>query len=182
MENKGINIQKMKTKIRYVVSRYCLGAIILFSCSNSRNTSNNQHTDTVNVKAMVDAQSFVFIPRYVNPMSGRRRDLGSGYELSVSKDSVISYLPFFGRGYTAPVSPADIDFDFTSTKFTYVVTPSKKGWNISIKPKDKQNVQELYLRVFDNGATDLNITSIDRSSISYDGYLIQRKPSAGNKK
>ena len=172
----------MKTKIRYVALGCCLAAMILFSCSNTRNASNNQYKDTLDVKAMVDAHNFVFIPRYVNPMSGRRRDLGYGYELSVSKDSVISYLPFLGRGYTAPISPSDVDFDFTSTKFTYAVSTTKKGWNISIKPKDKLYVQELYFRIYDNANASLNITSMDRSSISYDGYLVQRKSPAGNKK
>lgn len=157
-------------------------ATVFFSCSNSRRSNKKDFDDTVNVKNLVDAQNFVFIPQYVNPQSGGRRDLSSGYDLSVSKDTIISYLPFFGRGYTAPVSPSDIDFDFTTTKFSYAATPSKRGWNISIKPHDKMYVQELYLRIYDNAVASLTITSMDRSSISYDGYITARKSALKKKK
>ncbi|MDB5198418.1 MAG: hypothetical protein JWO92_381 [Chitinophagaceae bacterium] len=150
-------------------------ATIIWGCGNSRHVKNDSSPDSVTVRNMVESQNFVFIPRYVNPMTGRRRDLSSGFQISISKDTIISYLPFFGRGYTAPISPADVDFDFTSTKFKYTITPAKRGWNISIKPTDQRYLQELYFRIFDNASASLTITSIDRSSISYDGYITRRE-------
>jgi hypothetical protein len=162
----------MKTNI-FIVALIVIAAAVV-SCSGTRNIKMDAPTDSVSIRKMIDSQRFVFIPRYVNPLGGRRRELTSGFELSVSKDSLISYLPFLGRGYIAPISPSDVDFDFTSTNFTYAVTPGKRGWNISIKPKDQQYLQEIYFRIFDNGTASLNITSINRSSISYDGYLTRR--------
>ena len=89
---------------------------------------------------------------------------------------------FFGRGYVAPLSPSDIDFDFTSTKFTVTTMPAKKGWNISIKPKDQRSLSELYFRIFDNGSASLTITSNNRSAISYNGYITERKLKSNPKK
>ncbi|MEJ7674164.1 MAG: DUF4251 domain-containing protein [Chitinophagaceae bacterium] len=103
-------------------------------------------------------------------------------KLPVSKDTVISYLPFFGRGYIAPISPSDVDFDFTSTKFTNTTTTANRGWNVSIKPKDQTYLRELYFRIFDNASASLNITSLDRSSISFEGYITERKSKAASKK
>lgn len=148
-------------------------AAVIAACSNSRNTKTDQSMDSVSVRDLIRAQNFVFIPRYVIPMTGRRRELTEGYELSISKDSLISYLPFFGRGYTAPISPSDVDFDFTSVNFTYTVTPGN-GWKISIKPRDQMYLQEMFLRIFENGSASLNIISINRSSISYDGQIARR--------
>ena len=150
-------------------------AVITFGCSSSR-VKVEPPLDNTELKTLIESKDFVFIPRYVNPMNGRRRDLTPGYELSVSKDSLVSYLPYFGRGYIAPVSPTDVDYDFTSTKFTYTVTPARNGWNISIKVSDQPYLRDMYFRIYENASASLNVTSMDRSSISYDGYIARRKP------
>lgn len=165
----------MKTKIIILPALIVITALAFFACSNTRNIQSDTPLDSTAVRNIIDSQNFVFIPSYVNPMSGRRRDLSSGFEISVSKDSLISYLPFFGRGYTAPISPADVDFDFTSTKFTYTIIPARRGWNISVKTMDQTYLSELYFRIYDNASASLNITSINRSAISYDGYITRRK-------
>ena len=144
-------------------------------CSGTRQIKVDPPLDSTAVRDMVNSRSFVFIPQFVNPIGGRRRDLSSDFEFIVTKDSLISYLPFFGRGYVAPISPSDVDYDFTSKQFSYNVIPARKGWTISIKPTDQQYLRELFFRVFNNGSASLNVTSLDRSSISYDGYVTQRK-------
>ena len=164
----------------------CLSVVIVIiaatvmSCSSSNHIPDDKKLEKSIIKNMVDSFKFVFIPQYVSPTSGGRRSLNSGYQLSVSKDRVISSLPFFGRGYVAPVSPADVDFDFTSTRFTHTIKLINTGWNISIKPLDQKYILQLYCRIFDNGSASLNITSIDRSTISYDGYIIERKDQIKN--
>ena len=152
--------------------------VALIACTGSRKLQNQIALDAASVKSMVDNKDFIFVAESVSPMSGRRRELSSGYQISISKDSIISHLPFFGRGYTAPISPADVDFDFTATKFTYTTAAASKGWTISIKPVDQNYLQELYFRIFDNGSAYLNITSINRSSIAYNGYITERKVEA----
>jgi hypothetical protein len=151
----------------------CTAAIV--GCSNSKRMKSDNAMDSVTVKNMIESQSFVFIPRYVNAVGVRNRDVSYGFQISISKDTIVSYLPYFGRGYVAPISPSDVDFDFTSTKFAHVTTPAKKGWNISIRPKDQRFLTELYFRIFDNANASLTITSNDRSVISYNGYITERK-------
>ena len=149
-------------------------AFIFSGCSGSRQTQADLTLNAATVKSMVENKNFVFVALSVTPMTGRRRELTSSYQISILKDTIISYLPFFGRGYIAPVSPTDIDFDFTSAKFSYAATPAKKGWNILIKPSDQKYLQQLYFRVFENGTASLNVTSVDRSFISYSGYIKER--------
>ncbi len=94
-------------------------------------------TKAVFIKNLVDSQNFVFVPQSVLPLRGTTRQLTSYYDITVSKDSLVSYLPYFGRSYAAPHDPTNIGFNFTSTKFEYTKTATKKGgWDILIKSKD----------------------------------------------
>ena len=155
--------------------------IMLIGCFSTRNMKSDTPLDAIAVKALVDAQNFIFIPRYVNPLGGSRRNLDDGFEISVSKDTILSKLPYFGRAYIAPISPSDVDYSFTSTNFTTIILPVKSGWSISIKPKDQRSLQELYFKIYDNASALLTITSTDRSFISYDGYISARNPQANKK-
>lgn len=149
--------------------------ISILGCSNTRKIAVEPPLDSNDVKNLVDSQSFVFIPQYINPTGFRKRDLSPGFDISISKDSIKSYLPFWGRGYIAPLSPTELDFDFTSTKFTYAVRPDRRGWIVSVKPTDQSYLRELFFRIFDNASASLIVSSIDRSSITYDGYITRRK-------
>lgn len=158
-----------------------IAAAVMQSCFNTKKIKADPPLDASAIKNMIDSQSFVFVPRYVVPWNGRRRDLSGGFDISVSKDTVKSYLPFWGRGYIAPISPTEIDFDFTSVKFSYTTKPMRNGWNISIKPHDQTYLRELYFTVYDNASASLNVTSVDRTAVSYDGYITKRKANSNNK-
>ncbi len=162
-------------KLNYIFTVAFFGILIITAgCSSTKNINDQQITDSATLRNMINSQSFTFVAQYANPIGIRRRYLTSESDISISKDTIISYLPFFGRGYSAPLSPSDVDFNFTSTKFSYAVTPARKGWEISVKPKDQNYMQELFFRIFEDGSASLNITSINRSSLSYDGYIKAR--------
>jgi hypothetical protein len=124
------------------------------------------------IQNKIENRKFTFVADFALPMRGITRQLTTPYDLEVSHDSLISYLPYFGQSYTAPLDPTKISFDFTSTNFDYKVSNRKKGkWEVSIRPKDQNNVQQIELTVFDNGSASLNVTSIDREPISYNGHI-----------
>src|ERR1700712_45765 len=95
------------------------------------------------VKMRVDAQRYTFEANYVLPQRGGGKPLTDRYDLKVTKDSVISFLPYFGRAYfDVPFAGADGGMKFTSTKFSYDVKERKKGgWEITIKPTDVKNIE-----------------------------------------
>jgi hypothetical protein len=112
----------------------------------------------------------------VSPMRGATRQLTSYYDITVSRDSLVSYLPYFGRAHVEPRDPTNIGFNFTSTKFEYTKTTTKKGGSdILIKPKDYTEVQNLSFRIFDNGSASLQVNSLNRDPISFQGYITERK-------
>jgi hypothetical protein len=123
------------------------------------------------IKNLVDSQAFVFYAESVTPMSGRLRNLTSEYTLDISKDKIISDLPYFGRAYSAPIG-TDGGIKFSSVNFEYSIKDRKKGgWDIVIKPKDASDVQVCNLTVFDEGSASLQVTSTNRQPISFSGNI-----------
>ena len=136
----------------------------------------NAQPDQSVVKTSVESKQFIFHAQTALPTSGRSRQLTSEYTLRIFPDSLISYLPFYGRAYSVPYGSSDGGFNFTSTKFEYTATPGrKKGWDISIKPKDVTDFREFSLSLSDNGYGTLQALTINRQLISFAGYITQIK-------
>jgi hypothetical protein len=129
------------------------------------------------VKTMINAVNYVFKANFANPQRGGTKQLTSDYDLRVTKDTIIAYLPYYGRAYVGTLDPNEGGIKFTSTKFDYKVTEGKKGnWDIVIKPKDTNiskmsSVQQLRLSVSSGGYASLNVTSTNRDPISFTGNI-----------
>ena len=124
------------------------------------------------IQNMVDSQRFVFDAQSVSPMRGGYRNLSSIYDVSISKDSLVSYLPFFGRADNIAYNSTTPALDFTSTRFSYIVSPYKKdGWTIVIKPADRTDINQYLFTVFNNGSASLTVDSNSRDAISFNGYI-----------
>lgn len=97
--------------------------------------------------------------------------LTSEYDMTVTENKIVTYLPYFGVAYAAPINPAEGGVNFTSTNFNYIPAERKKGWQILIKPNDVQDVQQLILDVSKGGFSTLQVISTNRQAISYTGYI-----------
>ena len=127
-------------------------------------------------KKLVESRRYMFIPQSAMPLSGRVRQLTPDYNLVITKDTLNSYLPYFGRAYQAPINTTDGGIQFVSTSFEYTTSPRKKsGWDISIKPKDAGDVQQMQLSVSETGYASLQVISTNRQAISFNGYITEVK-------
>lgn len=128
------------------------------------------------IKSLIESKQYVFKAQTALPSRGRTRPLNTEFDLRVSGDSLISYLPYFGRAYSAPINPSQGPLNFTSTDFDYKVSDRKKGgWDIDIRPKDVQDPRQMSLRVFDNGSASLTVTSNNRQPISFNGFITEKR-------
>jgi Domain of unknown function (DUF4251) len=135
-----------------------------------------QDRDQSSIQQAIETKNFIFRPSSATPQRGRIRQLTSEYELVVRADTVISFLPYFGRAFTAPINPTDGGIKFTSTDFVYSAGEKKKGrWEIRINLKDVSDVTALYLTVFDNGSASLRVSSVNRTAISFNGFVEEGK-------
>jgi hypothetical protein len=125
---------------------------------------------------IVESKNYIFKAESVNPQRGQLRHLTSEYDLVVTSDTVTAYLPYFGRAYAAPIDPSEGGIKFTSADFNYTVEKKKRrSWQIMIKPKDASDIQALYLTIFDNNKATLRVNSLNRESISFNGYITEGK-------
>ena len=123
-------------------------------------------------KAMIDSRHFTFHAQTAIPLSGRSKQLTTEYYLTVLGDSIVSELPYYGRAYSAGYGTNEGGFSFTTTKFEYTSTPTKKGgWDITIKPKDQKDLRQFSLSVSATGYGNLQALSNNRQPISYHGYI-----------
>lgn len=134
-----------------------------------------QNLDKSVIQNFIQSKEFVFKAQTVLPMTGMARQLTSDYEVRFLGDSIVSYLPYFGRAYSAGYGEGG-GIDFTSTKFEYKVNQRRKGgWDVSIKPKDAKDIQSLNFNISSDGYATLQVNSNNRQPISFNGYIVERK-------
>jgi hypothetical protein len=135
-----------------------------------------QEKTELTTRQMLETKNFIFKAQTVNPQRGRLRQLTSEYDVVVTNDTVIAFLPYFGRAYSAPIDPSEGGIKFTSGKFDYSLTAGKKkSWTLKIKPDDIKDVQDLYFTIFENKKATLLVNSMNRESILFNGYIIEGK-------
>jgi len=158
-------------------------SIFIIHTLSALNTRKEKVAKKINViKKMINDTNYIFIANTANPMIGGQKILTSLYNFIVKRDTIKSYLPYYGTAYSAPNDPTDSEggIKFTSTKFSYKIKQLKNGgWDIEIKPNDGniinwRNVQSVNLSVSPQGYTNLNVISSNRDPISFSGEIISK--------
>ena len=129
--------------------------------------------DIAKTSKLIKSKAFVFKANSANPMKGGSRTLTSDYDVKIQSDSIFSYLPFFGRAYSANFgggSPMIFDSPITE----YKIEDAKKGGKlIKMVTNNKNDRLEYTFHISDTGTTNLIVISNNRQSISYYGYLTE---------
>lgn len=155
----------------------------------------NAQTDKATTSRVIAAQNYVFVANTAFPLNasdinqimnkmpgysggGAVNLNGSNYDLSVTKDSLVAYLPYFGRSYTPKIgTPNDSGIKFKSKDFNYKTTARKKGgWLINMDPKDVSNNYRITLLVTASGYGTLTVNSNNEQTITFNGYIAETKP------
>lgn len=163
-----------------VMNKVLNGILCLAICIACTNPVFAQDDKKQATKELIDARSYVFKAQTALPMGGRSRQLTSDYDVKVAKDSVLVYLPYFGRAFTAPLDPAKGGIQFKSKDFEYTINNKRKGgWDILIKPRDAGDVRQLSLMISEDGYGTLQVLSNNRQPIMFNGYVTAREQRKG---
>lgn len=165
----------MKTLMNFtarVALLFVFTVLVIGATSAQSKKKERQAKRAEEIKELLTDRKYVFEATYMNPMRGGGKALTSDYDMHVNRDSLVSYLPYYGQAYQAPMDPTKNALEFTLTKFEYMVNTLKKGgWEITIIPKDNRELQKMYLTVSEDGYATLRITSTNRDPISFDGTI-----------
>jgi hypothetical protein len=133
------------------------------------------------VKALIDTRNYVFQADYVIPQRGNSKSLTFGYDMVVSKDTLQTYLPYYGQVTLAPTDASDGGIKLNTTNFSYEAKAGKKGgYEIVIKPTDNfyqgsKDVRYMRMQVSATGYASLQVISNNRDPISFNGTIEDRK-------
>ncbi len=148
-------------------------ALLMVNTTFAQNArKERQAKKAAEVKTAVEAKRYLFTANYMTPMRGGGKALTSDYAITVKGDSLISYLPYYGNAYVAPVDPTKNVLEFTSKASIYTAIPQKNGgWEITIIFKDNRDVQKMFLSISPDGYANLRVTMFNQDPISYDGTI-----------
>lgn len=128
------------------------------------------------VDSLLKTNNFKFVAQQANPLraglvSQRLQQLGGSYYLMVSKDTIDSYLPYFGVAQSAPYGSTDNGIQFITTDFEYNKKETEKGFEITIVPKKTDKANKMFLSISESGSATLNVNSNNRDAISFNGTI-----------
>ena len=150
-----------------------LVAFVVTAANAQDSKKDKQAAEAAATKNLLDTKRFVFQAQSTTPTGGKLIQLSFGFYLKVSGDTMISYLPYYGRSYSPTLPTENNGMNFTSTDFEYKIEDRKKGgWDVDIVPTDYTDVQKITLTVFENGNTSAQIISKSKSTINYSGYIV----------
>jgi len=153
-------------------SRRAITLILLLMLNAFAGTAQNI-TDKKLAGERTAVRTFTFRATYIQPMSGTQTYLsGVDYTVDVTADSVVCYLPYRGVAYTAPMDLREGGIKFTSRDFSYSTSKRRNGREeITIEPKDNQNVRRLSFSIAPGGSAFLSVTLSRAQPVSFSGEI-----------
>ncbi|MDR2138324.1 MAG: DUF4251 domain-containing protein [Tannerella sp.] len=139
------------------------------SCSSSLATAKSEQAQTI--KQQIESRHYRISVNRMQPLKGPSQYLTSSYSLTVRGDTIISYLPYFGRAYSIPYGGGK-GLNFESTATVYTLSFDAKGTAlISFRTRSENEVFLYRIEVFTNGASTIRVASDNRQSVGFYGTL-----------
>ena len=159
----------MKTKKQILM--LLLALLVGFPTLSAQSKKEKKEQKKEAVKKLIASENYKIDVQTALPMRGRSIPLTSPYSLEIRNDSVISYLPYFGRAYSIPYGGGD-GLNFRAPLKEYSMEMDKKG-NAVIKciARNPEDRFEFRAKVYSNGSTSIDVNMQNRQSISFQGEL-----------
>lgn len=137
--------------------------------AQSKKEKKEQKTEAV--KKLIASENYKIGVQTALPMRGRFIPLTSSYSLEIRNDSIISYLPYFGRAYSIPYGGGD-GLNFRAPLKEYNMKMDKKG-NAVIKfvARSPEDMYEFKAKVYPDGSASIDVNMQNRQPIGFQGEL-----------
>lgn len=123
------------------------------------------------IKKLLDEETFVFNATHALPMGGGSKYLNYDYDVVVNKDTVISYLPFYGVAYHVEYGARQSAFDFMQPIEKYNMEKDKDGYLVDLEIDNGMDHLNYTFRISKLGYATLHVSSTHRQSITYHGNI-----------
>lgn len=136
------------------------------------------------ISKLISTKKFVFVASRAFPMGGSSIDLttNSNY-IKFSPGYIESYMPFFGRAYSADYSvDPGLKFEGKPKEFAINKLKKNRGYSVVVKVSLPRDSYDLSLDIGLNGNSTLTISSYNRASMSYNGQIMPPEESKDKEK
>ena len=145
--------------------------VMLVGCATAEERAARAAEQAKAVKAALQERNYQIAVNRMYPSRGASKIVSSGYTVEVRNDSLISYLPYFGRAYDVPYGGGN-GLNFSAPIRNYKESQTKSDLrHIEIDVKNDEDTYLYTLDIFDNGSTDINVRSRQREPISFSGQM-----------
>jgi hypothetical protein len=150
--------------------------LVVFIPVSAQSKKERKAEKTAALSRLIEARQFVFVAETANSGTGGFWRLNTAYDMTVKGDSLVSYLPYYGRAFSVQ-SPygSGGGINFTSTNYHYTVKQKKDEWIMVMEPRDVSDVRQIMLNIFENGRASLSVISTSRQQINYTGYITEKR-------
>lgn len=148
--------------------------LAMVSCSGQYNIPKNEKQAAIMSKVEKTLASGDYTIRMTSatPSGGRMINFNDNYTITVRNDSAISYLPYYGRSYRAPMSPDESGIKFKEPIKNYTLTTSRKGmFIVKMEINNQYDTYTINMDISPTGNTSVRINSINKTPISFYGDL-----------
>lgn len=145
--------------------------VLLASCATSEERAAQRTELSANVTTALNNRDYKISIDRMYPMRGSSRSVTYGYSVEVRNDSLISYLPYFGRAYNVPYGGGK-GLNFSAPIGSYQEFVKRNGMrHIEIGVTNEEDTYLYTIEVFDNGNSSVEVRARQRERISYSGNM-----------
>lgn len=150
---------------------FILVAILWSSCATSEEKAAQMAELSANVTNALNNRDYKIVIDRMYPMRGSSRQVSFGYSVEVRNDTLISYLPYFGRAFNVPYGGGK-GLNFTAPIGSYQEFMKRNGQrHIEIGVTNDEDTYFYTIEVFDNGSSSVDVRARQRERISYSGNV-----------
>lgn len=126
------------------------------------------------IKKLIENKSFVFEARTAYSSELGTKNLSSLYNVKVEKDSIYSYLPYYGRAYNVDYGSTESPMIFNvPVKELEIMKDNKKGYQVKVKVEKGMDNIVFSFNISEIGSATLTVTSNHRQVITYYGEIVE---------
>ena len=130
------------------------------------------------IKSLIEGRVFKFVGERAYPLGMQPMDLFSNPNYLLVNDTIAhSEMPFFGRAYVAPYNNEEtgMHFEGKMEEISFKVNDKKLIARLEFKVRDKADVFRVAIEAGYGGDATMYISSNNKSSISYQGTVMEVK-------
>lgn len=144
---------------------------MLTGCATSAEKLERQAREAAFVEEALQNRHYTIDINMMHPLRGRAVNVTSNYSVEVRGDTLVSYLPYFGRAYQVPYGGGK-GLNFIAPITGYQSETDRKGRTRVMLTSENEEDSYLYvLEIMSNGNSSVEVQSRQRDRIYYTGQM-----------